>query len=264
MDRAFSHRLPSQRPHAKGGCALWIILAATFLVFSCQKRPESAPTPIPSPSPEVRHAVARPTPTLPPEVILKVITEPASLQRDRWEAAKIKPSFQISVDKAVMLYLRTKGRYEAVQKMRTDGVPAPVIFALHYRESSNSFQCHLHEGSSLLHRTAYIPKGRLPAPEEPPFSWEVSAEDAIYVCDKLQGPWSFISWSLDRIEGYNGLGYRRRAVPSPYLYSGTSVYQKGKFTSDGHYSTDAIDQQLGAVAILKRMKEKGVPIQFAP
>lgn len=244
-----------------------LCLAWAFAISGCQPKAEAwiAPTtPSPTASPEVRHAVARPTPALPPRVVAKVANEPASLQRDRWDKAKIKSSFEISVDKAVMLYLRTKERYEEVAKMRDDGVPAPVIFALHYRESDNSFRCHLHEGSSLLHRTVYVPKGRLLPPDNPPYQWEHSAEDAIYVCDRLEGDWAFISWSLDKIENYNGAGYRNRGVPSPYLWSGTDIYKSGKFTSDGHYSSGAIDQQLGVVAILKRMKEKGVPIQFAP
>lgn len=194
----------------------------------------------------------------PPSTVATVI------QSHRWNAAIVKASCEISVNKAVMLYLRTRQRYEAVERMRSDGVPAPVIFGLHYRESDNSFSCHLHEGSSLLHRTRYVPRGRLPSPKEPPYQWETSAEDAIYICDKLQGPWSSIDWSLDRIEGYNGLGYRKRGLPSPYLFAGTSIYQAGKFVSDGHFSATAVDQQLGVVAILKRMKEKNIKIEFAP
>jgi lysozyme family protein len=181
---------------------------------------------------------------------------------ERWQKTTTKPSCQIALDKSVMLYLRTQDRYKAVEKMRSNGVPAPVIFALHMRESSNSFMCHLHEGSSLLHRTRYVPKGRLPAPDNPPYRWEHSAEDAVYVCDKLQGPWGDVEWSLNRIESYNGMGYRKRGVPSPYLWAGTSAYSSGKFTSDGHYSSSAIDQQLGVAAVLKRMKEKGIPIKF--
>lgn len=185
------------------------------------------------------------------------------IQTARWRAAKLKPSWEISLNKSVMLYLRTKDRYEVVQRLRPNGVPAPVIFVLHYRESSNSFTAHLHEGSSLLHRTRYVPKGRLLAPKQPPYDWETSAEDAIYVSDKLAGPWDSVQWSLDKIEAYNGMGYRKMGVPSPYLWSGTSVYTAGKYVSDGRYNSQAIDQQLGAVAILKRFQEKGIDIKFA-
>lgn len=183
-------------------------------------------------------------------------------QTQRWDAAKIKVSCEIAVNNTVMLYLRTKDRYDAVSKLRNDGVPGPVIFALHYRESSNSFKCHLHEGSSLLNRTRFVPKGRPPPPAQPPFNWEKSAEDAIYVCDKLQGPWRDVKWSLDRIESYNGLGYRKLGVASPYLYAGTSVYEKGKYVSDGRYNSQAIDQQLGCVAILKKMRDRGIALPF--
>lgn len=249
-------------------------LILTVALCACEERkppvtlapeqPIVSITPTPAPSPPIRHAVPRPQPTPEPEQVLKTIIEGPSINRDRWNAAKIKPSWQIAVDKAVMLYLRTKDRYEAVENMRSNGVPAPVIFCLHYRESSNSFKCHLHEGSSLLHRTRDVPKNRLPPPDDPPYEWTHSAEDAIYVCDRLQGPWDTITWSVGKIIAYNGMGYDKRGVPSPYAYSGTNIYISGKFTSDGHYSSSAIDQQLGCVAILLRMREKGIAIKFAP
>jgi lysozyme family protein len=187
------------------------------------------------------------------------------LQADRWNKAGIRPNWQIAVDKEVMFYLRNEERYKAIEKMRGDGVPAPVIFCLHYRESSHSFGRHLHEGSSLLHRTRDEPKGRLPHPD-PPYTFEQSAEDAIYVCDRLQGPFwrSDLTKSLDKIEGFNGYGYRRLGVPSPYMYSGTTVYDGGKFIADHVFSRNAKDQQLGCVALLKRLKEKGIAISFVP
>jgi lysozyme family protein len=241
--------------------AILTIVAASV---SCEEK-KAAPTtyykrppPTPSPAAPVRHSQAGHEPK-----IVAPSQDSVQLQTTRWNGAKLKPSYEISVNKAVMLYLRTKDRYEAVAKMRGDGVPAPVIFALHYRESDNSFKCHLHEGSSLLHRTRFVPKGRLLPPKEPPYTWEESAKDAIYDCDKLQGPWSDVTWSLDRVEHYNGWGYRKLGVPSPYLWSGTSIYTAGKYVSDGHYNSNAIDQQLGCAAILLRMKEKGIDIRFA-
>lgn len=223
------------------------------MLFGC--KPVAAPPPVRNVAPGHEAPVAFVKPTATPVVA-------AGIQATRWHKAKLKPSWEISLNKAVMLYLQTQERYEKVARLRHDGVPGPVIFALHYRESSNSFKCHLHEGSSLLHRTRYVPRGRLPAPDEPPYEWEHSAEDAIYVCDKLQGPWTDVPWSLDKIERYNGWGYRKLGVPSPYLWSGTDIYTAGKYVSDGHYSSAAIDQQLGCVAILKRMQEKGIDIKF--
>ena len=179
----------------------------------------------------------------------------------RWNSATLRPQDTIRLDKAVALYRRTASRYEAVQRMRRDGVPAPVIFCLHYRESTNDFSRHLHEGSPLTHRTRFVPKNRLPN-AEPPFTWEQSAEDAIYVCDRLQGDWRSLARALDRIEGYNGLGYRARGLPSPYLWAGTVLYERGKFVGDGRFGATAVDAQLGCAAILKRMVQRGLVLPF--
>lgn len=252
---------------------VWMLeIAVLYLAAGCKPRSSAPtvptkgedliigerPTPTPTPEPPVRHVEPghEPQPVKSPP--------PRGIQVTRWNEAKLKTSWEISLDRAVMLYLRTKDRYEAVAKMRGDGVPAPVIFALHYRESSNSFKAHLHEGSSLLHRTRYVPKNRLPAPKNPPYDWEVSAEDAIYVCDKLQGEWGDLQRAIDKMESYNGLGYRKMGRPSPYLWSGTTAYVSGKYVADGRYNSQAIDQQLGVCAILKRMQEKGIDIPFAP
>lgn len=223
------------------------------------------PTVSPSPSPPVRHVAPKeqPKPDAKADVKAIVNTLP-SVQRTRWNNAKIKPVFEIAVNKAVMLYMRTCTRYETVEKMRSDGVPAPILFCLHLRESDNDFTAHPHEGSSLLHRTRFVPKGRLPPPKEPPYKWEVSAEDAYYVADKLQGNWIDLVYAFDAMERFNGMGYRKRGILSPYIYSATQYYDAGKFVADGHFSATAVDKQLGCIAILKRMQQKGVLIAFDP
>jgi lysozyme family protein len=237
--------------------ALWVLLLVVIL-SGCDQRTAYKGNPTPPPPPPVRHSQAGHEPKSGQVGHISGETQSA-----RWRTAKLKTSQEIALNKAVMLYLRLEYRYQTVAKVRRDGVPAPVIFCLHYRESDNSFKAHLHNGDSLLARTHDVPRGRLPLPKKPPFQWEESAEDALYVCDHLQGPWADLSWSLNRIEGFNGFGYRKLGVPSPYLYSGTNLYRSGKYTSDGHYNQKATDQQLGVVAILLRMKEKGINICFA-
>ena len=75
--------------------------------------------------------------------------------------------------------------------------------------------------------------------------------------------WSECDDSLYNIEKYNGLGYLKyRPINSPYLWSGTNHYTKGKYVADGKYSSTAIDKQLGTCAILKRMSDRGVSIGF--
>ena len=181
-------------------------------------------------------------------------------QAARWNAAAQRPQDSIRLDKAVALYERLRPRYEAIQAMRPHGVPTPVLFCLHYRESDNDFTCHFHEGSPLTHRTRDEPKGRLVHPD-PPYSWQQSAEDAYYVCERP--PLDHIAWgnqqsALDKMESFNGFGYRRHGIASPYLWSGTNLYQRGKYVSDGRFDPLARDAQLGCAAILKRMQARGL------
>jgi lysozyme family protein len=63
-----------------------------------------------------------------------------------------------------------------------------------------------------------------------------------------------------RLEGYNGWGYRQYhpTVKSPYLWSGSSQYTKGKYVADGKFDPNAVSKQLGAATILRRMKDQGI------
>jgi lysozyme family protein len=183
-------------------------------------------------------------------------------QEARWQAARVDPHFSIALDLEVARYQRLAGRYQRITLMRQNGVPTPVIYCLHQRESSGSFLCHPHEGSPLTQRTRYVPKGRLPG-KPPPYSFEESAEDAYYVCDRLDRvPWSNRAASLQGIESFNGLGYQKYHpdVPSPYLWSGTTVYSRGKYTGDGRFDRLARDKQLGCAAILKKLEERGIRV----
>ncbi len=183
-------------------------------------------------------------------------------QEARWSAAKINPRDTIALDINVALYRKLAARYEKITAMRKNGVPSPIIFCLHQRESSGSFLCHPHEGSPLTHRTRYVPKGRLPD-VDPPYTFEQSAEDAYYVCDRLdRADWCHTASRLQAIESFNGVGYQKfhPDVPSPYLWSGTTIYTRGKYTGDGRFDRLAIDRQLGCAAILKRMEERGIVV----
>jgi hypothetical protein len=53
----------------------------------------------------------------------------------RWNAAEVRPENRMALDKLVFLYQRTQSRYEAIEKLRSDGVPDMVLFCLHYRGS---------------------------------------------------------------------------------------------------------------------------------
>lgn len=186
--------------------------------------------------------------------------DPAFLRAQllRWESAKVRPEWQARVDAALRQFERDKARYERVEKMRANGVPALVVFALHGRESTWSFNRHLHEGSPLTHRTRYVPKGRPLG--NPPFTWEQSAEDALYKLKDLENKvdWKSMPHTLAAIERFNGMGYWKyhREVPSPYVWNGTTVARRGKYVSDGRFDRYAVDKQIGCAAILLRDRNR--------
>jgi hypothetical protein len=111
----------------------------------------------------------------------------------------------------------------------------------------------------LRTRTVQVPPGR-PLNGNPPFSWEESAIDAL----EYDGLTTWNEWSIEgicyRLEMYNGLGYRiyHPEIKSPYLWSFSNQYTKGKYKADGRFDPDLVSQQCGAMGILKRMEERGI------
>jgi lysozyme family protein len=138
------------------------------------------------------------------------------------------------------------------------GVPWFVVGIIHELECSQSFSKHLHNGDPLTARTVNVPAGR-PKNGSPPFNWFVSAIDALKY-DKLD---SWKDWSLPGIlfkfESFNGFGYRNPAIniPSPYLWSFSNHYTKGKFVGDGDYDKNAVSKQCGAAVMLRQLVNDG-------
>lgn len=198
--------------------------------------------------------------TPPPDSVKPTSSKTLSFNEKRWQDAKVRPEWRLKVDKAIDKYRLTKGRYETIERQRKGGVPARIVFVLHGRESTWNFSKHLHEGSPLSGRTRWVPKGRIPG-KNPPYTFEQSAEDALYVIKSMHTVnWNSIEDTLSAIEKYNGTGYLRfhKNVNSPYLFSGTTLYTRGKYVADGKFSATAVDAQIGCVTILKRMEELGV------
>ncbi len=139
-------------------------------------------------------------------------------------------------------------------------VPWFVVAVLHNMESGLNFNAHMHNGDPLNARTVQVPKGR-PIEGIPPFTFTESAIDAM----KHKKFHTHTSWLIPeilyRIELYNGFGYRKHKIFSPYLWSGSNHYTKGKYVADGAFSPTAVSKQIGAIVLLRRMAEKGL-IQF--
>lgn len=142
-------------------------------------------------------------------------------------------------------------RYAAVAQL-TD-IPWPVIAVIHALEASQRFDRHLHNGDPLHSRTVHVPKHR--PLTRPPFTWEASAIDALHYSGLAKWRnWS-VAGTLFKLEAYNGWGYRRYhpQVLSPYLWSFSQHYQRGKYAADGRFDADLVSQQCGAAVLLKQL-----------
>lgn len=167
----------------------------------------------------------------------------------------VRPQYQETVDWHMALIRKSRGRYESVEAQT--GVPWHFIAVTHGLEASFNFRAHFHNGDfPLTARTRQVPAGR-PTKWLPPSDWESSAKDAL----RLLGYVGQTDWSLERtlyrLEAYNGLGYRSLGVPTPYLWSFSNLYERGKFVADGKFSQTAKSQQCGAAVMLKLLADAG-------
>lgn len=149
----------------------------------------------------------------------------------------------------VAIFTAHEARYERVAQ-QTD-VPAVLVAALHFRESGGDFGTYLHNGEKLGQVTTLVPKGILFD------AWEPAAVHALTKFSGLREQLGLSAGSTDLAamatfaEHYNGLGYHHRGIASPYVYSGTDAYQKGKYVADGQFDAQAVDKQLGVMAMVK-------------
>lgn len=169
-----------------------------------------------------------------------------------WARMAIRSSFKSALEASARKIIANREKYTNVSGMTN--VPWYVIGLIHQMEAGCSFSCHLHNGDSLARRTVNVPANR-PATGNGPFKWESSACDALLMkrLDAVK------DWTVERIayelERYNGFGYRHyhKDVLTPYLWSGTTHYSRGKYVADGKWNSSAVSGQTGAMALLKTL-----------
>lgn len=180
-----------------------------------------------------------------------------------WVQASITNKFDAAASATAQKIISSKSRYQAIE-MQT-GVPWYVVGVIHAMESNCRFSTHLHNGDPLSAKTRRVPKAR-PLKGTAPFTWEESACDALLMKD-LQ---HITDWSVERtcyeLERYNGFGYRKYhpETLSPYLWSGTQHYSRGKYVTDGVWDSSAVSSQTGAIALIKRIDELDDTISLSP
>jgi lysozyme family protein len=167
-----------------------------------------------------------------------------------FDTCAIDPARMQEVDELHAEIVKNARRYQTVEAATK--VPWYVIALIHNLECGMSFFDHLHNGDSLRHPTTNDPAGRPPG-WDGTGTWEQSAVDALQYdhLDQVE------SWDEARIcfelELFNGWGYRKKGIHSPYLWAGSNHYVAGKFVSDHVYDSKSVSREIGGAVLLKRM-----------
>ena len=160
---------------------------------------------------------------------------------------------------------QNKHRYEEVSQ--ATNMPAELIAALHWRESSADFNTYLHQGDPLGRPAVNIPNN-IPifyewaeaAKHALNMQYHKNRQNELEINRDTQNPNALATYA----ETYNGLGYFDRGLPSPYVYSGTDQYLSGKYVSDGHFQAQTIDQQIGVMPLLGALDAIQTPQDMSP
>lgn len=210
----------------------------------------SLPVPVPTPV-TVPPNTAPPIQSAPPPVVTTP-EAPATGYRltvlNRWRSASVRTAYVKSAEAMAVKALSYKAEfYDPVEK--AIGIPWYVVAAIDMREESFAHSGYLGNGDPWNKVSVHVPRGRGPFS-----SWYEGAIDAL----KLQGfdkisHWDIVT-ALIQLEDYNGVGYKSRGLPTPYVWSWTNVQVLGKYVADGSFSPATMDTQPGCAALLLALK----------
>ena len=168
-----------------------------------------------------------------------------------YHAAQLRAERLDEIRAVCHLIFTHKAIYDRVEL--ESGIPWWVVGAIHSLESSCSFDRHLHNGDPLTNRTVHVPHGRplaMPKSGRFPYEWYESAVDALslHTHPKVMDP---LPECLQYMEAYNGFGYRKHHVNTPYVWGATTAYSSGLFIRDGSFNPTISSAGIGGAAILK-------------
>lgn len=189
----------------------------------------------------------------------KVTTDPYEV---KYNEMQIHPNVLNSIQLVCKIIIGNKAYYDRIQELLN--VPWWFTAIIHYRESDFNFHTYLGNGQSLLHVTTIVPRGRGPFTKHPNFidNFYDGAVDAFEQMGYIKVKVWTLGTALHLWERYNGMGYASKGLPSPYLWSGSNQYAKGKYVADGHFDPNVVDTQLGCATILKVLQTM-TPISFS-
>jgi len=181
-----------------------------------------------------------------------------------FDTCEVRSQRQAEVTQLANRLIQHRDRYQTLEGL-TD-VPWYIIAVIHSMEASQKFNGHLHNGDPLTARTVHVPKHR-PVAGNPPFTFEDSGVDALRFENMDQVEDWTLPGALFRLEAFNGFGSRARGINTPYLWSFSNHYTRGKFVSDGVFDANAVSGQCGAALLLRKMIDAGAftfPVSVPP
>jgi lysozyme family protein len=183
---------------------------------------------------------------------------------NRFSKMKIRPQYADDVQAMAKKALSYKdSHYIPVQK--ATGVPWYVVACADALEGNFGHEKYLGNGEPLSRKTQKVPKGRGPfLDKNGKPSWLVGAIDSMtygtryYPVKDFDGSVGYVLYFL---EMHNGPGYYNKGKPSPYLWSYSDQYSKGKFIEKkdkqgkhrSYYDPNLVSRQTGAACLLKAM-----------
>jgi lysozyme family protein len=177
--------------------------------------------------------------------------------RSLWQGMTIHPSKVPVIDRIARKLIASKPRYRSVAEQT--GVPWAAIALIHQMECGGDWRLSLAQGDPWNKVSTHVPKGRGPFD-----SWEAAAIDAL----SIDGTDRVRSWNIERLcyelEKYNGFGSRRKGIHTPYLWSASNHYGRGKYVADHVWDGNAVSGQVGAMPLLARMMALDPSIDVAP
>ena len=168
-----------------------------------------------------------------------------------WFTMIIKEKYNIVIEAAVLRIKNRGNFYKRAEKLT--GVDWRIIGILHYMESGCKASTQILNGQRWDRKTTLAPAGYGP--------WGSFSESCIDAFERHPFKKDMtISEILKQMERYNGRGYIKKGINSPYLWSFTNNYKSGKFVEKkilfkyvSIYKKNLISRQVGAAVLLKEL-----------
>ena len=185
------------------------------------------------------------------DTFTKTVKPPKKTQYKDLVNANLSNSQSNELKRFVNIYKKHQKTYENIsEKLKQEtgaDVPPQLIAAIHYRESGCNFKTYLHNGDPLGKKTVHYPSGLYFD------NFEDAAVDAIKRVNPKGVTSDNLKSQLDFAERYNGLGYKKKGIASPYVWAGTDKYKGGMYVADHKFSSTAKDKRIGVAVMIQEL-----------